>query len=499
MRKCRFPPAAHGEAFDPARATARPAASIANAATTTATNTATNTTTITTTTLATISTTTLAPQLAATAKTSKIADVSSPSIPNVVPNVSRVLVNSKKYRIDTPIPPPSKMDKIRYMQIPKTPMPCPHFHLSHCGEEDCELSHAPLDAAMRNILAIGARQLPCENGANCRDEGCFFGHHCQIRYCDNEKCKFPRELHNIDRATALSPPAATTALNTVPPRPARKIVKALWSSKPKDTIEYVSAAGTNRPGSHHSSPARKQKGSRSRQTTPSQRSNSPPREVKSINSWKAFAEASHVDATKQQHIPAITTLPAPATAAPPAFDLIDFDFEDRADVGDGRVHAVDFASALRRTAMARSGTSSPRQATEQSPARPDPDLLNTPEAFSDEVDAAEISSKKPAEALTVSAMAFAETNTMFEDIAQLMAGNFFGTPPVKKTNTPTPAAKNLRTPDTSAPESSSSDDIVRPWLSTFDVVDDVEEYAQGMMEREYEQEQRVDSDVESEL
>jgi len=79
-----------------------------------------------------------------------------------------------------------------------------------------------------------------------------------------------------------------------------------------------------------------------------------------------------------------------------------------------------------------------------------------------------------------------------------MAGDFFGTISRKSSSTPTPATKKLATASRAC-EPSVPNDIVRPWLETFDIFDDVDEYAQRMRERDYQQEQRVDSDVESEL
>jgi len=373
MRKCRFSTAAHGAAFDPSTAMSRPAFTIAPVMSTTST---------TSTTLPIAApTTTLAPRPAATARTPKIAVVSPSPGSNDTPNVSRVLINSKKQRIDPIIPRPSKLDLVRFMRLQNGPSPpCQSFFLSQCVSAGCGLDHTPLDASMTNIFAIGARQIPCQTGSECRDEGCTLGHHCQMRYCDNKDCKFPAALHNNDMIAALppapaSPSPALTAASVLGPSRPRKVVKTTWSSKPKDTIEYVSAgASTTRlPGSRHSSPVKKQPKSSTRQNTPSHTGSSPACSVsngridstKSIDSWKAFAAASHVEHTRPNNTPAASTPTGPATVAPAGFDLIDFDFEDRVGIGEVQEQTMDPAAVFRRAVLARSETSSPAQTQAQ--------------------------------------------------------------------------------------------------------------------------------------
>jgi len=384
----------------------------------------------------------------------------------------------------------------RFMQLQKSSKrPCQSFYLSQCSSPDCGLDHTPLDANITNIFAIGARQIPCEKGSECRDEGCILGHHCQVRYCDNKDCKFPAALHNLDMTTVQPPAApAATATATILPRPRRKVVRTTWSSKPKDTIEHVSAANAARPGAQHAGSDKKQNRHNSRQTTPSQRSSSPGRASrqsdKSITNWQAFAEASAADHKRPQHTQNATanaSTPLVTTVAPAGFDLIDFDYEDRLEATSEQEKAVESAAALRRNAMARSGTSSPAHPrSEQSSARSVPDLLDTAEV------SAESSDELPPPT------AAAEADTMFKDIAQLMTGNFFGTLHNKPATTPTPAATKFGAFGSRVRGGPAvSDDNVRPWLDTFDVVDDVDLYAQQMIDREYQQ--RIDSDVESEL
>ena len=503
MRKCRFSTAAHGAAFDPSTAMSRPASTIAPVMSTTST---------TSTTLPIAApTTTLAPRPAATARTPKIAVVSPSPGSNDTPNVSRVLINSKKQRIDPIIPRPLKLDLVRFMRLQNGPSPpCQSFFLSQYVSAGCGLDHTPLDASMTNIFAIGARQIPCQIGSECRDEGCTLGHHCQMRYCDNKDCKFPAALHNNDMIAALppapaSPSPALTAASVLGPSRPRKVVKTTWSSKPKDTIEYVSAgASTTRlPGSRHSSPVKKQPKSSTRQNTPSHTGSSPACSVsngridstKSIDSWKAFAAASHVEHTRPNNTPAASTSTGPATVAPAGFDLIDFDFEDRVGIGEVQEQAMDPAAVFRRTVLARSETSSPAQtqAQAQNQQHSVPELGDNAEvSSSDEVDAAEVSAESSDDI-----PAKASANTLFRDIAELMAGDFFGTISRKSSSTPTPATKKLATAGR-AREPSVSDDVVRPWLDTFDIVDDVDEYAQRMLEQSYEH-REVESDVESEL
>jgi len=217
--------------------------------------------------------------------------------------------------------------------------------------------------------------------------------------------------------------------------------------------------------------------------------------AKSINSWNAFAEASHVEHTRPNHTPAASTTTGPATVAPAGFDLIDLDFEDRVGIGEVQEQAMDPAAVFRRTVLARSETSSPAQAQAQAHNEQHsvPELGDNVEvSSSDEVDAAEVSAESSDDL-----PAKASANALFEDIAELMTGNFFGTLPRKTTSTSSPTIKQLATAGR-ARELSVSNDVVRPWLETFDIVDDVDEYAQRMMEQSYEH-REVESDVESEL
>ena len=208
-----------------------------------------------------------------------------------------------------------------------------------------------------------------------------------------------------------------------------------------------------------------------------------------MNNWQAFAEASAADHNAPHHHPVTignaSTAPI-TTVAPAGFDLIDFDYEDRLETAGEQGQAVDFAAALRRNAMARSGTSSPAHVQGDQKSAPSvPDPLDTAEV------SAECSDELPATTTTE------ETELMFKDIAQLMTGNFFGTLHKKMTSTPRLAATKFGASGGREREASVSNDNVRPWLDTFDVVNDVDEYAQRMMDRSYEQ--KVDSDVESEL
>jgi len=206
-----------------------------------------------------------------------------------------------------------------------------------------------------------------------------------------------------------------------------------------------------------------------------------------------------VEHTRPNYTPTASTTTGPATVAPAGFDLIDFDFEDRVGIGEVQEQAMDPAAVFRRTVLARSETSSPAQAQAQAQNEQHsvPELGDNAEvSSSDEVDAAEVFAESSDDI-----PAKASANTLFRDIAELMAGDFFGTISRKSSSTPTSATKKLATAGR-ARELSVSNDVVRPWLDTFDIVDDVDEYAQRMMEQSYEHrevESDVESDVESEL
>ncbi|PWY96343.1 hypothetical protein BO94DRAFT_580200 [Aspergillus sclerotioniger CBS 115572] len=116
-----------------------------------------------------------------------------------------VQLNSQSQRIDPPLRPSSYKNMIKL----RNGKYCNRYHIlgecvpdNECSHQHgCKLSdHDALD------LRCISRTNVCPNDAYCTDEKCISGHQCPWEYRNGhsiEDCKFPREMHEVDRTVAI--------------------------------------------------------------------------------------------------------------------------------------------------------------------------------------------------------------------------------------------------------------------------------------------------------
>ena len=116
-----------------------------------------------------------------------------------------VQLNSRSQRVDPPLRPSSykNMIKLRNSKF------CNRYHiLGECAPDNecshqhgCRLSdHDALD------LRCISRTNVCPNDIYCTDEKCISGHQCPWEHQNGhiiENCKFPRDMHGVDRTVAI--------------------------------------------------------------------------------------------------------------------------------------------------------------------------------------------------------------------------------------------------------------------------------------------------------
>lgn len=112
-----------------------------------------------------------------------------------------VSVNAVGHRVDEQLPRPSKaamnswnhrvkVVKMRY---------CRMYHLNGSCQGGCGYSHGPLSDEEKLVYRRNLREEVCHTGLKCRDISCHYGHNCS---CKNTRCKFSREMHDVDETTA---------------------------------------------------------------------------------------------------------------------------------------------------------------------------------------------------------------------------------------------------------------------------------------------------------
>ncbi|KAH6643112.1 hypothetical protein C7974DRAFT_117267 [Boeremia exigua] len=113
----------------------------------------------------------------------------------------RVLVNATGQRVDEKLSNPSqaavlswshkiKVVKMRY---------CRMYQLSDGCPGNCGYSHGPLSDEEKLVYRLNLRREVCRTGLGCRDWRCYYRHNC---FCNKQLCKFPKEMHSVDKATA---------------------------------------------------------------------------------------------------------------------------------------------------------------------------------------------------------------------------------------------------------------------------------------------------------
>ncbi|KAH7082404.1 hypothetical protein FB567DRAFT_531213 [Paraphoma chrysanthemicola] len=117
------------------------------------------------------------------------------------PPRSNVLVNEQGHRIDEalPQPSPSALDSWNHKVKVANMRYCRMYHLNDSCQGECGYSHGPLSDGEKLVYRVMLRGEVCHTGLKCRDAKCHYRHNC---LCKKQRCKFPVEMHGIDRASA---------------------------------------------------------------------------------------------------------------------------------------------------------------------------------------------------------------------------------------------------------------------------------------------------------
>lgn len=127
-----------------------------------------------------------------------------PPAKGVAPSNPTIPRNRLGQRVDLII----KHDKAEVDRVKKMKMCNTHYLRGSCPYGDnCSHSHKPKPAnADLQTLKLVARMAPCQNGSDCEDLKCIYGHICPApegRNGENcifdKNCRFPDHLHKIDR------------------------------------------------------------------------------------------------------------------------------------------------------------------------------------------------------------------------------------------------------------------------------------------------------------
>ncbi|KAI9655922.1 MAG: hypothetical protein M1831_004767 [Alyxoria varia] len=124
-----------------------------------------------------------------------------PALPEHVPR------NRRGQRIDPVI----KHDKEEVDRVKRLKLCNVHFLRRQCPYGDgCSHDHKYRPTLNElKTLSLVARMAPCVRGSECEDPKCLYGHHCMApegrekgKLCIfGDGCKFPRDLHGIDRVS----------------------------------------------------------------------------------------------------------------------------------------------------------------------------------------------------------------------------------------------------------------------------------------------------------
>jgi hypothetical protein len=123
-----------------------------------------------------------------------------PSTTTIVPARMEypILQNSKGQRLDEILSPPQSL-----VQAQRNKKLCNAYHiLGECRYPNCtkHFVHGnKLDGKGLEARRLIARGTPCKSGLQCRDAKCFLGHECPNKACVGVSCRFPREMHGVDR------------------------------------------------------------------------------------------------------------------------------------------------------------------------------------------------------------------------------------------------------------------------------------------------------------
>ena len=139
------------------------------------------------------------------AKASSITSAKDAVLANAAQSSETIPRNRKGQRIDPIIThDKEEVDRVKRLKLCNV-----HFLRQGCPYGDtCSHDHRyrPSVKELRT-LSLVARMAPCNKGTDCDDPKCLYGHHCMApegrdpgKLCIfGDGCKFPRELHHIDR------------------------------------------------------------------------------------------------------------------------------------------------------------------------------------------------------------------------------------------------------------------------------------------------------------
>lgn len=112
-----------------------------------------------------------------------------------------IWVDAAGQRVDSRLPEPSQAVVGSWTEIAKKAKLrfCRVHHMNGNCRGGCGYSHSPLSDEERLAFRKSLREQVCHIGLSCRDFDCYYGHNCS---CKRAKCKFSREMHGVDTATA---------------------------------------------------------------------------------------------------------------------------------------------------------------------------------------------------------------------------------------------------------------------------------------------------------
>lgn len=112
-----------------------------------------------------------------------------------------IWVNAAGQRVDSRLPELFQADQGVWPKIAKATKLhfCHAHHMNGDCPGGCGFSHHVLSDQERLAFRRSLREQVCHVGLSCRDVNCYYGHNCS---CQRKKCKFSREMHAVDQATA---------------------------------------------------------------------------------------------------------------------------------------------------------------------------------------------------------------------------------------------------------------------------------------------------------
>lgn len=124
------------------------------------------------------------------------------SLPSPTFAIDTIPVNKHGERIDpfSPSPPAEEWDAYN-QQVKQKKLCNKHYLNGVCITQNCGFDHADLSFDPTSAIKYFLRREKCRKGHLCRDQNCWFGHHCQKGGCNGKKPGvFDRHGHTLDLA-----------------------------------------------------------------------------------------------------------------------------------------------------------------------------------------------------------------------------------------------------------------------------------------------------------